>query len=216
MRAYEFITESTNTNLIIVDVQPEYASHSDHILPGVQKMIERSNGQVAIIYNDFGGGDTAEDVYQYLAGLSIDDDGYDYDEETDDYVPRELTLLQQKLQQAQYIQKEYGFLRSYMDQGISDAVIIEIMREMALHKVSDSCELELTSLSDRTQQEINRSGIGWEDDGISLQDYVPIHRLKQLSPFYLMGGGRNECLREIELVCHAFNIKFKRVDSLVY
>jgi hypothetical protein len=31
-----------------------------------------------------------------------------------------------------------------------------------------------------------------------------------------MGGGRDECLREVELLMNAFNIKYKRIDSLVY
>jgi hypothetical protein len=215
MKSIEFITESTNTNLVIVDVQPEYADYAQRIVPDVQKMIERSNGKVTLIYNDFGGGDSADDVYRYLAGMGGEDD-YDYDEETDEYTERPLTILQQKLQQAEYLQKEYGFLRPFMDQGVSDAVIIEIMREMALRKVNDSRDMELESMSERVQKEINQCGIGWEDEGISMQDYVPVHLLKRLSPFYLCGGGRDECLREIELVCNAFNIRYTRINNLVY
>ena len=62
MRAKEFITESSNTNLLIIDVQPEYSSHSNNILPGVQQMIQKANGKIVIVYNDFGGGDTPEQV----------------------------------------------------------------------------------------------------------------------------------------------------------
>jgi len=31
-----------------------------------------------------------------------------------------------------------------------------------------------------------------------------------------VGGGRMECLREVELLMNAFNIKYKRIDHLVY
>ena len=65
MRSSEFITESTNTNLVIVDVQPDYDAACRKILPGIQQLIERSNGRVVIIYNDFGGGDSAESVQRY-------------------------------------------------------------------------------------------------------------------------------------------------------
>ena len=105
-----------------------------------------------------------------------------------------------------------------MDQGVADGTMIEIMREMALRKVNDSRDIPFEELPKWVQQDINNQlgGHNWDNEGISLQDYVPIHLLKRLSPFYMMGGGRNECLREIELVCNAFNIKYKRVDSLIY
>lgn len=216
MRANEFLTEGTGVNLLIVDVQPEYSSHSDDILPGVQNLIEKCRAKIVIVYNDFGGGDEMADVQHYLAGISEEDAYGVYNDETDEYDEAEQTVLQQKLQKATYYQKEFGFLRPFMDQGISDAVIIEIMRTMYQAKVNDSRELPLESMSERVQTDINQNGIGWEDQGISLQDWIPVTMLKQLSPFYMVGGGRQECLREIELICNAFNIRYTRVDSLIY
>jgi hypothetical protein len=40
--------------------------------------------------------------------------------------------------------------------------------------------------------------------------------LNKLSGSYIVGGGRNECLREVELLMNAFNFKYKRIDSMVY
>lgn len=216
MRAQEFITEAASTNLLIIDVQPEYDDWCSNILPGVQSMITKSTGKVVIVYNDFGGGDSADDVYNYLAGHDSEFDGYTYDEETDEYIPAETTPLEQKLQRAEYVQKEYGFLRPFMDWGVSAHTIIYILRLMYQQKVSDSRNIPFESLPEEIQAEFNELGYGWEDEGIYTQEWVPVARLKQLSPFYMMGGGRNECLREIELICNAFNIRFKRVDSLVY
>jgi hypothetical protein len=211
MRAKEFITESSNTNLLIVDVQPEYDSASRHILSGVQNMIAKSNAKIVVVYNDFGGGDSADDVFNYLAGHDAEYDGYEYDDELDDYVPMQPSALEQKLQRAEFIHKEYGFLRGFMDTGISDNVIIEAVRAMYSQNVSDSRDLDLSLLSQQAQQELENTG-----ENIGVQDWVSIRMLKALSPFYMMGGGREECLREIELICHAFNIKFKRIDSLTY
>lgn len=216
MRAKDFITEAASTNLLIVDVQPEYAQWSNPILPGIQNMIAKSTGRVVIVFNDFGGGDTAEAVYHYLAGHDEEYDGYVYNDETDDYEPAELTPLEEKLQNAEYKQKEFGFLRSMMDMGVSDRVIIHILREMYMQKVNDSRDLELASLPEEIQQEISNIGFDWDSDGIFIQDWVPAGMLKQLSPFYMMGGGRTECLREIELICNAFNIRYKRIDQLIY
>lgn len=211
MRAKEFITESSNTNLLIIDVQPEYQNYSNNILPGVQQMIEKANGKVVIVYNDFGGGDTPEAVLNYLAGHDDEYDGYVYDEDEDDYVPAEQTPLEQKLHNAQFVQKEFGFLRGYMDSGVDDSTIIEIIRAMYQQRENDSRDLNPEVLSDNAKDVLENYG-----DSIFVQDWVPIHLLHSLQPFYMMGGGRNECLREIELICHAFNIKFKRIDSLVY
>lgn len=196
------LTESSNTNLLIIDVQPEYDNWCSEVLPGIQQQIEKSNGKVIIVFNDFGGGDSPSEVYQYLAGKSDDDEYYDNDEES---------ALSSKLQQATYMQKEFGFLRGWMDTGVSDAVIIEVIRAMANNRVNDSRELDMESLSEKAQDEVADAS-----DSISMQDWVPVHFLKKISPFYLMGGGRNECLREIELFCNAFNIRYKRIDSLIY
>lgn len=217
MKAYEFLTESSNTNLLIIDVQPEYSSHSDYILAGVQNMIEAvTGGKIVIVFNDSGGGDDQHVVYNYLAGFNdFNADAEEYDEEREMWVHKRPKLVQ-NLTRATYLQKEYGFLRPFMDLGISDAVIIEILREMYQRKVTDSREMELTSMSERVQTEIEQSSAYWDEEGIAIQSWVPVTLLKQISPFYMMGGGRNECLREIELICNAFNIKYKRVDSLIY
>jgi hypothetical protein len=211
MKLRELISESSNTNLLIVDVQPEYDLASNRILPGIQNMISKSNARVVVIYNHFGGDDTAEDVFNYLAGFDPELGNFEYDDELDDYVEKESTPLQEKLERAEFIHKEYGFLRGFMDTGVSDHAIIETIRALYSQNVSDSHELDLTQLSTDTQQEIENSS-----EHIGVQDWVSIRLLRQLSPFYIMGGGRDDCLREIELICHAFNIRFRRIDSLTY
>ena len=51
-----------------------------------------------------------------------------------------------------------------------------------------------------------------EYDPLFLPDNVSVNLLRELRPFYMCGGGRTECLREIELLCNAFNIRYKRMD----
>lgn len=211
MRAREFITESSNTNLLIIDVQPEYQEHSNRILSGIQQLVEKSHGKIVIVFNNFGGGDSADDVYNYIAGHDSDYDGYEYDEAQDEYIPVDSTTLETKLQNADYVQKEYGFLRGYMDTGVEDKVIIEILRAMYQQRVNDSRNLDQNSLSENARDVFENNS-----ESISIQDWVPVSLLRSLRPFYMMGGGRNECLREIELICNAFNIRYKRLDSLIY
>jgi hypothetical protein len=53
------------------------------------------------------------------------------------------------------------------------------------------------------------------EDPISV-NWTSVAQLKQFNGAYLMGGARDQCLREVELLMNAFNIKYKRIDSLVY
>ena len=53
------------------------------------------------------------------------------------------------------------------------------------------------------------------DDPISI-NWTSIAQLKRFSGSYIVGGNRNECLREVELLMNSFNIKYKRIDSLVF
>ena len=218
MRAKEFLKESTNTNLLIVDVQPAYADYSDRVLPGIQQMIERCNGKIVVMYNGWDiADDRVPDVMNYLGGSNDLEDMY-YDEENDDYIDQEPSIAFQKLQSAKFIEKVYGYFRQWMDEPMemSDAAIIRTIRAMYQHRITDSREFEDKgiNIADITGPEWNEK-VGDPEINIYLPE-VEIQLLRQLSPFYMMGGGRNECLREIELLCNAFNIRYKRIDSLIY
>jgi len=218
VRATEFITEANSTNLLVVDVQPAYGNgYADNIVDGIGEMIEKSSGKVVILFNGNGiTPDDAHDTYQYIAQRTEEDEYGEYNDETDEYDEPESTPLMQKLQQAEFIEKEYGFLRTMMDGGVSDHTIIQVLRLMAQKKVWDSREIAWEEVPEDIQTALEEANYDWDNEGISFQDWVPIHFLKQLSPFYMMGGGRDECLREIELMCNAFNIRYKRVNSLIY
>ena len=47
-------------------------------------------------------------------------------------------------------------------------------------------------------------------------NWVSISQLKRFANSYIMGGARNECLKEIEILMNAFNISYKEIDSLIY
>jgi hypothetical protein len=113
--------------------------------------------------------------------------------------------------------KGYGYLRSWMDHGIEPSIIIATIREMYSQKVSDTRELQFPAFNRRTttQSLIQGAIEEMEDDPMSV-GWTSIAQLKRFSGAYLVGGGREECLREVELLMNAFNIKYKRIDSLVY
>lgn len=210
-QANGIIVESSATNLIIVDVQPEYAEWCENIVPSIRQMIERSNGKIVIMFNgeEVGSNDTVDSVFEYF----VDDEDYDFYNEN-----QPQSRLVDNLQSAKFIEKGYGYFRKWMDPPteMSDAAIIRTIRAMYQHRINDSRQFENLgiNIADVAGQE-------WSDhvDNPKINIYLPkisIAFLKQHSPFYLMGGGRHECLREIELICNAFNIRYRRVNDLIY
>lgn len=192
MRFQKFINEGINTNILCIDIQPEYDNWCKVILPDVVSFLNSHKGNITFLYNgDEVTSDTKNDVIDYFI---------------------ENGLNENIILSSQFIEKTYGFLRTWMDyEYISNSTIIKVLREMAIKRVNDSKELNLKEfLSEDEYDEL------MEDEGISFPDNISLGFLKKISPFYMIGGGRNECLREIELICNAFNIRYKRMDSLIY
>lgn len=120
----------------------------------------------------------------------------------------------------QIVDKGYGYSRAYMDANIKPATIIKIIRKLYAEKISDTRELfggEDSPIYEQGMKEL----IGPEFEDWMLSDpltvnWTSVAQLKKFSGAYIVGGGRNECLREVELLMNAFNIKYRRIDSLVY
>jgi hypothetical protein len=199
MRAAEFLTEAANTNILVVDVQPAYDAWSGAVVEGVANLLNRARSGIYVLYNAEGQtNDDYVDVINYMM---------------------EAGLTEEAADRINYFSKEYGFFRPWMDQGVPDRIIIKTVRAMVQQRVNDSRMLNINAvLTPAEQQEFQRHFrySSWDDEGIYMPDFMPISILKKISPFYMCGGGRNECLREIELLCNAFNIKYTRVDSLIY
>ena len=56
----------------------------------------------------------------------------------------------------------------------------------------------------------------WMGDDPLTVEWTSVSQLKRYSGAYLMGGGREECLKEVTLLMNAFNIKYKLVDAFIY
>lgn len=211
------LLEGLNTKCIVVDVQPEYSGIKDGdenpVFEEIIRFVNRQTGPVLMFVNaeDQGlTGDTVQDVKAYWEDTIR---GEDYDPEDDHESPINWNRFQ-------IVDKGYGYLRSWMDQGISDKSIIKTIRLMYAQKVNDSRML-FGGEHDENYERQMRELLGADFQEFVLSDgiyteWTSISQLKQFSGSYIMGGGRNECLREVELLMNAFNIKYKRIDHLVY
>lgn len=225
MRAFDLF-ESKRTNLLVVDVQPSYSGIYDGsenpVFEDIIRFAEERTGRVVAMYNDEEvSGDNLEGVQQYWYDSGASED-----------------LVWEKIE---WIEKQYAFFRGWMDTGIDDSIILKTIRAMIQLGIHDSRELTVDQFKDAVGKENALKIIKhYENLGVLIRDdndniYLPevlpvfdgnerdymtpvklIKFLRDLSPFYMVGGGRSECLREIELLCNAFNIRYRRIDELIY
>jgi len=206
MRANEILNEKASRGrpIVAVDLQPAYSGMmdgaEDEVFEAAIRFVNDSRAPCLMFVNAEQEGltsDTINDVKIYW-----EDSGFD---------PRNWGRIE-------VYDKGYGYLRGWMDQNVSDRAIIKTIREMYVQKVNDSRELfqEAEDYSYAMEQFL---GGDWdeamEDDNISV-GWVAVDQLKRYNNCYLVGGGRNECLKEVALLMNAFNIKYKMIEDFVY
>jgi hypothetical protein len=211
MRASEII-ESRSTPVIVVDVQPEYSGMNDGdesaVFPQIINFVNQQTGPVLMFVN-------AED--QGLTGDSVQGIKLYWEDTVRELSGDEENTAPINWSRFTIVDKGYGYFRSWMDYGIEPSIIIATIRELYAQKKTDSGELQFPPFNQRTTQQSLIMGAIEEmaDDPLSVE-WTSVAQLKRFSGAYIVGGGRNECLREVELLMNAFNIKYKRIDSLVY
>ena len=224
MKAKEFITEGLSHPIICVDVQPEYSGMNDgdenSVFPEIIDFVNKQTGPVLMFVNaeDQGlSGDTVQSIKQYWDDtVCPEDERYTYNDETEEH-DENPNCPKINWQRFTIVDKGYGYFRSWMDHGIEPATIIATIRELYQQKKSDSRELQFPASNQRTPQQSLIMGAMQEmgDDPIGV-NWTSVAQLKRFNGAYIVGGARDQCLREIELLMSAFNVKYKRIDRLVY
>jgi uncharacterized protein YeeX (DUF496 family) len=206
VRAKEFITEGLNHPVIVVDVQPEYCSYQggayEPVCWDVISFVNKQTGPILMFVNAEDTGVSVDSTYEIKEYW--EENGFDPD----------------NWKRVELVDKGYGYFRSWMDRGADPAVIIRAIREMYQQKVNDSRDLfggeNSPEYEEKMKALMGRDYIEFDlDDSISV-NWTSIAQLKRFNGAYLVGGSRSDCLREVELLMNAFNIKYKRIDSLVY
>lgn len=190
------LTEARGDSVILVDFQEGYAHAGgyEEAITSAIDYINRKQPNVTAFYNgaDVGFDDQPEDIMWHYIENGLDED---------------LTHL------FTFKEKSYAWLRNWMDEGVDDATTIKVIRYLVMHDINDSRDIE-----DEDWLELVGEDFRFYDDR-EMMIYIPdisIGNLKNLSGSLLGGGGRHECLRELELFMNAFNIKYKRVDDWIY
>ena len=207
------LDEGKGTSVVVVDVQPAYSRGNERLFERIIQFVNKQTGPVLMFVNaeqDMMTDDTVDDIKAYWEDVIR---GEEWDPEDYDDTPIDWSRYQIK-------DKGFGFFRSFIDRGVSDKTIIRLIRLMYQNRVNDSRDLFGGEHSDdyavNFEQFVGPEFKRWMlDDGITV-NWTSVAQLKRFSGSYIVGGGRNECLKEVELLMNSFNIKYKRIDSMVY
>lgn len=110
------------------------------------------------------------------------------------------------------VDKGYGFFRSWMDFGVSEDTIQDVIRYMVNNRLRDSRDIDEDKLREMC-------GDDWNDYMVDDPLFIPDIRLDMLRRFnkgLLVGGGFNECLKEVRILMDTFNVRYRVVRQYTY
>lgn len=180
---------------IVCDVQPMYEKYIDF---NIGEFVEYLETKDDILYFYVGsensgiGTDTKEDIMMYLVENGLSED---------------------KLRDITFIDKGYGFFRGYMDETtLDDSDLIRIVKYLIDNDIWDTRDIE---------DEIVRNDLGLpedvdDDEGLNLPSEFSIENCRGFEGSELVGGGADECLRELEIYFQAYDFSYIKNYKFIY
>jgi hypothetical protein len=107
-----------------------------------------------------------------------------------------------RLWEVEFIEKDYAFFRGWMDNDVEHGDIVKTVKRMYRAGVNDSREVKLPNHLSELCDCINIPDI-------DLDIFTGHH-------WNMCGGGRNECLKEIELWLRAIRVSYRLLNDMIY
>lgn len=194
--------EFSNKTIINVDIQPEYQNWISFNLNNWVDFINQNGEQNNIVFL-YNGADTMGMVEEYefqnwLIELGIDEN---------------------IIENATFYDKGYAFFRYCMDNSIDEDNIVDLVKYMVKHSITDSREIDnemwdnFMSETNHTLQDV-RELLENADDMINIPDLMDF--LSNYSNIVLTGGGINECLKEVEIALLALDKPYNILSQYTY
>lgn len=190
------LTEANRNSIILVDFQPAYShvgGYDDAIERACEYINQKKPAFITCFFNgeDVGIEDTVQEVAWHYVEHGLDEN---------------------IVRRVKFREKTYAFLRNWMDYGTQPKTIIKVVRYMVMNDLTDSREIDQEVLEELMGNEFHGDLI---DDNIYIPD-INVADLHKLSGSLMGGGGKSECLAELQLFMNAFNIKYKLVEEWIY
>ena len=193
--------DAVGKHLIVVDVQPEYENYMGNLPSELFTYINENYSELRGLTFLYNGEDTL--------GMISEGEYRDwlYDNGLDEDIAYDVTLYD----------KGYAFFRYCIDNGIEHDSIVTLVKHMHDNNVNDSRDLDEEFWDSFTSEHGDidiRDLLEYADDCINIPDLMDI--LNRLNNVVLVGGGVNECLREVEIAMDALGKQYITWDKYTY
>ena len=200
----EYLKQASKS-LIIVDVQPAYERNTPFDVGEMVEWASENYSRVLILWNGPSLGYVNkrglisfyfEKTAEYLGDWDAADD-----------------MVSDLVDSAKFFEKGYGFFRGMMDHCYLRKDIIKLVKYMLANKLQD-----LRVLSEEQVEYLGIPGLIFEE----LEDYgfgIPEELasvLKKWNRSDIVGGDKNECLAEVEILGEAMGLSFNQKKRFIY
>lgn len=169
--------------LVIVDIQPTYdeGEHSgcENILHAALEKVNNTDQRIICYYvGPECGGDSKDDVMFYYLKNGIDE---------------------YKLSKIHFIEKDFGFIRDWMDSGVKEDVIVNTLAYMKANNFRDTRNFTDLDWNMATCGEHKKNSKIMGDFVAYPYFHHKVFDKPEIDNIEVIGGGRFECLLEIDL-----------------
>lgn len=186
--------------LLIVDIQETYRKYCHHLINKIPEF-SKNFSQVIYLFDNIDG----QDLYEELPA--------EWMEEENEEFYNGLKILT----------KQYAFFRGLMDAGVdeNDEELIKLARFLRKHNLIDAREIfDIEEVLSKYQEEFKHSplqNINFNDYSFYLPEDLLLSLEEQVKPgVILIGGGRNECLKEVSLLLKVLDINHSINEEYTY
>lgn len=203
----KFFTESSNGELLVVDIQPEYEvgsyGFSNHF--ETREFCEWINdnhqnfSKITFLYN---GEDTL--------GMISESDYKDWLFENE--------LHPDIVDSINFYDKGYGFFRYAVDEGVDEDEIVDLLKFMAQLNIHDTRDVDEEMWDDFISVYPDHTNIRelMEDSGDAIHIPDLIDELNDKNNLTVCGGSRDECLLEVLICLKYLGKTFRTLERFIY
>ena len=194
------INPVSGKNLVVVDIQPEYMGGIDFLGEFVEFLNDNYDeiSSITFLYNGY---DTL--------GMVREDD---YKMWWVDY-----GLDESIVYESRFYDKGYAFFRYCIDSDIDDDTTTNLVRMMIEKDIDNSRKLDeefWDEFIERYGDNDVRELLEFADDCINIPDLMEY--LSNYNNIVLVGGGIDECLKEVEIALNALNKPYTTIPKFIY
>ena len=183
-----------NNVLVCVDIQEEYEDVFSFKINDFTAFLNNYQNTIYYIYNGEDMGGPTENQLKYW----LEENG----------------VNEEKLYDIIFLDKEYGFLRPYMDSYSDRDGLIELLKYMINNNIIHSVDISSDEFDNFNNSDIKDFLMSYD---MIILDYKAFKIAKTIpNNFNLCGGGQFECLKEMDIVFDISNKKYNKINKYIY